>query len=839
MQKRPTVQIMSSPLCCQKNDLMHKRLLLPAIIVFILGTILGPLYPILHLTVLKNFNILEEQSIANDIERVRDFIDDNIRQISTTCADYAGWDDAYRFVQDSNAHFIKSNLGNDTYSKLRLNFIIYLNADGKPIYKKAYDYKLNREMPFPPSLAEHLAPSGLLVNLPTPESSSSGILCLPEGMTMVASRPVLTSDYHGPVKGTLVMGRYLDSDEMLRLSRTIHLQATVQNLKANAPSDEYQQARLAQAVGGGTYVHTVGNQRILGFGIGTDIYGKKGFIIRVETPRTIYQQGLRAVRHFYIWCVVLGIVAAFVIYFLLERVIVSRRSNEETEIRYRSIVENASEGIVLVEPETLAIIEANTSFSILVNTPLPDLVGRHLGEMIEEAERSFQVGSKQLTTFRLRNETLIFTEISTTQIPYRTATVLALIVRDITSRKLAEQALQESADQYRMITFTSMDGFWVVDQDGKIVDANAECVRLYGYDQEELLTLSIKDFEATRDPVETKHHIGQIMAAGYARFETRHRCKDGRIIEVEVSTNYMPSSRLFLTFIRDITARKQAEEDIHRMNEELEQRVVERTTQLEAANSALKQEIKQREKAQGVITQLNVVLQKQKQALEIANSELESFSYSVSHDLKAPLQRMSGFAEALLEDYGDALEPEAREYVTRLNVASQQLSDLINSLLHFSRVSRRPLNTVTVDLSTMLREIADALLDSHPERCISFQIEDDIVVNADATLMRIVLENLLGNACKYTRTKEKALIECGTINLNGKRAIFIRDNGVGFDMKYADKMFGAFQRLHGEKEFEGSGIGLATVQRIINRHGGSIRAEGKVNEGAAFYFVLA
>lgn len=246
-------------------------------------------------------------------------------------------------------------------------------------------------------------------------------------------------------------------------------------------------------------------------------------------------------------------------------------------------------------------------------------------------------------------------------------------------------------------------------------------------------------------------------------------------------------------------------DELERLNAELEQRVTERTAQLAAANK-----------------------------------ELEAFCYSVSHDLRAPLRSIDGFSLAVLEDYGHLLDEEGQGYLRRVRVASQRMAELIDGLLTLSRLTRSDIVMQEVDLSTIAAEVAEVLKQEHSEREVQVIIESDLKTNGDSGLVRILFENLLGNAFKFTAKCPVAVVEVGkTIDKESARAIFyVRDNGAGFDMEYADKLFGAFQRLHTVYEFPGNGIGLATVQRIINRHGGRIWAQGAVGKGATFFFYL-
>jgi signal transduction histidine kinase len=225
--------------------------------------------------------------------------------------------------------------------------------------------------------------------------------------------------------------------------------------------------------------------------------------------------------------------------------------------------------------------------------------------------------------------------------------------------------------------------------------------------------------------------------------------------------------------------------------------------------------------------------------LESANRELESFSYSVSHDLRAPLRGIDGFSQALLEDYAGKLDTEAQDFLRRIRGAAQRMGELIEALLSLSRVSRGPLRTASVNLSQIAAETADDLARRAPTQRVDVVIAPDVTVTGDAALLRIVLENLLGNAWKFTAGRTGARIEFGVTTRNGRRACFVRDNGAGFDRTAARNLFGAFQRFHTAAEFPGTGIGLATVQRIVHRHGGQVDAESTPGQGAVFSFTLS
>ncbi|MGE5055437.1 MAG: PAS domain S-box protein [Acidobacteriota bacterium] len=380
--------------------------------------------------------------------------------------------------------------------------------------------------------------------------------------------------------------------------------------------------------------------------------------------------------------------------------------------------------------------------------------------------------------------------------------------RDITERKRAEEALHRSESRYRSLVTATAQIVWTTNPDGEVVDDMPMWRAYTGMNRQQIAGAGWLDSLHPDDRSRTEQVWGKAWR-NRERYDTEYRIRSRDGEYRTFSVRGVPvleddgTVREWVGTCTDITQRKQAEEQVHLLNEQLEQRVKERTAQLEAANR-----------------------------------ELEAFTYSVSHDLRAPLRHISGFSKILSEEFSESLPAEAKHQLQRIQEGTRRMGQLVDDLLNLGRVGRKELSLQVAGVRSIVDDIIADLQSDVGERQVEWKIGDLPYIECDTSLTQQVFQNLLSNALKFTRPRAHAVIEIGQERRDGEAVLYVRDNGVGFSMKYADKLFGVFQRLHRAEDFEGTGVGLATVQRIIQKHGGRIWAEADLDKGATFYLTL-
>ncbi len=488
----------------------------------------------------------------------------------------------------------------------------------------------------------------------------------------------------------------------------------------------------------------------------------------------------------------------------------------ETSNYLNNLLDYANAPIIVWDPH-FRISRFNPAFERLTGYQSHEVIGLNLDILFPEDKKP---ESMQLIRMTLSGERWEVVEIPILRVDGEVRTVLwnsanvydndgrkiiATIAQgqDITERKQADEAMKISETKYRRLFEAAKDGILLLDgETGQIIDVNPFLEEMLGLSYKEFIGKNLWELGYFKDIVSNKDNFTELQKKKYIRYEDLPlRNADGLERKVEFVSNLyeVDHRKIIQCNIRDITERKKAEENIK---------------------------------------QLNVELKHHSTELEASNKELEAFAYSVSHDLRAPLRSMEGFSQALLEDCKDILNDECKDYLRRIQNSAELMAQLIDDLLQLSRLTRVEMLVDNVNLSDMALSIAAELKKLQPQRQVEFNITPGLIGRGDGKLLRIALYNLLENAWKFTGKVPVAHIEFGAVDDDGNTTYFVRDNGAGFDMKYADKMFNPFQRLHTVGEFPGTGIGLASVQRVIHRHGGVARAEGKVGEGATFYFTL-
>ncbi len=404
-----------------------------------------------RLILLDRFVEIEQVNMQRNVERVLNALNGELIHLSTVNGDYAGWDDSYQFIQDGNREFIDENLADSVFSQLRLNILIYINNNGYIVYKRGFDFYKDASVSVPESLLNHISPESPLVKHSGTESIVKGLLRLPEGIMLVSSRPVLTNEYKGPIHGSLIIGRYLDSNEINMLAQQTKLPINILRVDSNVVPDDFKLAMIRINEETPVMVSPLNKEVVAGYSIVNDIYGDRALVIKVGIPRNIYKQGVQTITYFILWFVAAALLFAIISYLLFEKLVLSRRMGKESEAKYRAVIENATEGIFLVICDNKKIVEGNNAFKNLLGYNNDEILKMSLSDIIAEDTETSELEIarivKEKRDLRLKHKdgSLLYAELSASILSYNDRQTMCIVVHDITERKLFEEQLMDQA----------------------------------------------------------------------------------------------------------------------------------------------------------------------------------------------------------------------------------------------------------------------------------------------------------------------------------------------------------------------------------------------------------
>jgi len=493
---------------------------------------------------------------------------------------------------------------------------------------------------------------------------------------------------------------------------------------------------------------------------------------------------------------------------------------QRSELRFRTIFDGVGDGIFLCDPRTAAFIDANERLERMLGYSRNEMSGLSFADVSAHATPAIMRQLKALLGSVQRGETPLFewhakrrdgslfwVEIGVQQGIIEGRPHVMALVRDITGRKKVEEALRNSETHYRELFYANPHPMWAYDTETlRFLAVNDAAVCHYGYTREEFLAMTIKDIRPPEDVPALLTKVESLTTGIDEAGIWRHRLKNGETIDVEVVSHVLDfdGHRAEVVLANDVTEQRRVDMEIRRLNAQLEARVAERTAQL-----------------------------------EVLNKELDSFAYSVSHDLKAPLRRIDGYSRVLAEDYSDQLSDQAREILERIHDGIAQMHQLIQDMLAYSRMERRPLERDLLAVDNLVRTLASEREQEVQEKGAVLDIDvPPIQVRADPEGLSMVMRNLIGNALKFSSRATPPTVHVGAETRNGNAVMWVRDNGIGFDMQYHDRIFDMFQRLERVEDYGGTGVGLALVRKAVQRMGGRVWAESERGQGATFFVEL-
>jgi PAS domain S-box-containing protein len=846
--------------------LMKLRLKTLSIVGVTIAGLTGVLYAASSSILLGSLVQAEEQEATQVVKGVLNVFGQTADDFNSRFADWSAWDDTYAFIQNRDREFIASNLVPEGLDNLRVNIALFVNTKGKIVYSTGLDSAKLKLIPVPEALKQRITLSDPLLQHSDAKSSLAGILLLPSGPVLIASRPIVTTKNTGPIRGTLIFGRNLDAAGIAKISKITRLPLMVRSVNDPQLPPDFQEVRAKLSENKPIVVRPVSKDAIAGYTIVKDIYNRPALLLRVDIPREIYRQGQTSLLYLLVSVSLSGLGFIGCTLLLLERVVLSRLSSlskgvnrvsaskdlsmrlpvagrdelahlahaingmlgaiaqaeseqAEEKVRYQAVVEQATDCICLWDAQTKYLLEANTAFRNLLDyspEAIPQLtvydIAAYAPETIDSnievllAQRQLRLGE---ILYKRRDGSCVDVEVSANVISYGGREIICTVVRDITERKQAEAKLRASEERYRLLFKNNPHPMWVYDLETlEFIAVNQAAVGHYGYTRDEFLNMTIADIRPPEDIPLLLDNISRLEGGIDFAGVWRHRKKNGTIIDVEITSYALvfDGRKSELVMAHDVTDRLLAEAEIYNA----------------------------------------------KEAAEAANLAKSQFLANMSHELRTPLNAIIGYSEILQEDALDMGEEGFVKDLEKIHHAGKHLLALINDILDLSKIEagRADLNLETFDLAEAIREVTTTVEPLFLQNYNRFHVDcpNDLgEVYSDRIKLTQILFNLLSNAAKFTRegtvtlSVEKIDNDGDGSSLKLEWLVFkCTDTGIGITPEQLEKLFQPFTQADASttREYGGTGLGLAIAQKYCQMLGGEITVESVFGEGSTFTVLL-
>jgi PAS domain S-box-containing protein len=824
----------------------------------------GVLYATASSILLGSLVKAEEQEATQVVNGVLNVFGQTKDDFNSRFADWSAWDDTYAFIQNRNQKFIDSNLAPEALANLRVNIAVFVNTSGKIVYGTAFDKQKLQPRSVPEALKRRISLKDPLLQHLNPESSFAGIMLLPSGPALIASRPIVTTKGAGPIRGTLIFGRNLDRAGIDRISKITRLPLIVHSVNQPKLPAEFQKVREQLSAKKPILVRVLNEESIAGYALLNDIYNQPALLLRVEIRREIYRQGQTSLLYLLVSVLLAGVGFIGCTLLLLEHLVLFRLSSlakgvnrvsaskdlsvrlpvigedelsdlanningmlgaiaqaESEQIqekaRYRAVVEQATDCIFLWDPQTKGVLEANTAFiNLLGYSPdeisqltiydfvaySPALIDSNIELLM--TDKQFRIGE---VLYRRRDGSCVDVEVSASVISYGGREIICTVVRDITERKRAETELRASEERYRLLFKNNPHPMWVYDLETlEFIAVNQAAVEHYGYTRDEFLHMTIADIRPPEYIPLLLENISQVDSGIDYAGVWRHQKKNGIIIDVEITSYAMmfDGRNAELVMAHDVTDRLQAESELYHA----------------------------------------------KEAAEAASLAKSQFLANMSHELRTPLNAIIGYSEILQED---ALELGEENFVLdleKIHHAGKHLLSLINDILDLSKIEagRTELDLETFDVAEAIQEVTTTVepLFLRNSNRLNVECPDSIgELHSDRIKLIQILFNLLSNAAKFT---EKGMVTLSFEKIKNddnscdrEWLIFkCADTGIGMTAEQMQKLFQPFMQADASttRKYGGTGLGLAIAQKYSQMLGGEITVDSEFGKGSVFTVLL-